>query len=108
MSLEVEVEKESPPPSLWELCISGDVEGVEEVVRRGDQVHLDLLLHTLNIQKLLKSSNTKINSFHIILLCWQVNVGRDSSDDSTKTCLMAAVQVSFKMAKEKSKYTWKT
>ena len=100
MSLKEEVEKESPPPSLWELCISGDVEGVEEVVRRGDQVHLDLLVnHTSYRQKLHKNCNTKINLFHVILLCWQVNVGRDSSDDSTKTCLMAAVQVSFKIAK---------
>ena len=41
MSLKEDLEKESPPPSLWELCISGDVEGVEEVVRRGDQVHFD-------------------------------------------------------------------
>ena len=41
MSLNEDLEKESPQPTLWELCISGDVEGVEEAVRRGDQVHLD-------------------------------------------------------------------
>ena len=40
---ELEAGKEESPSTLWELCISGDVEGVREAVERGDQVHCHLL-----------------------------------------------------------------
>lgn len=47
MSLNEELEKESQPSTLWELCISGDVEGVAEAVRRGDQVFFDTRIHLI-------------------------------------------------------------
>ena len=48
MSLNEELEKESQPSTLWELCISGDVEGVQEAVERGNKVHLHLWSITLH------------------------------------------------------------